>query len=109
MPRAFLHSIFIPKLKSVLIVFLQRRPDLRNFVNCLERTLSDINAIGSQEYYLFGDININLHPEDKEMFRSKSEDITDREMPYRTRKYLEFCFSHSPGQQQPGPFIIYYY
>ena len=44
-------EIFLPKSKPVLIGILHRPPDKYDFLNCL-----------------FGDININLQPKDKEIF-----------------------------------------
>ena len=64
-------EIFLPKSKPVLIDILYRPPDKYDFVNCLERTFSDTNVFESQECYLLGDININLQPKDKEIFRHK--------------------------------------
>ena len=64
-------EIFLPKSKPVLIGILYRPPDKYDFVNCLERTFSDTNVFESQECYLLGDININLQPKDKEIFRHK--------------------------------------
>ena len=42
----------------------------------------------TQEFCHLGDINTNWQPKDKEMFRNKSENITNKEMPYLTRKHL---------------------
>ena len=64
-------EIFLPKSKPVRIGILYRAPDKYDFVNCLERTFSDTNVFESQEYCLLGDININLQPKDKEIFRHK--------------------------------------
>lgn len=35
-------------------------------------------------------INIGLQPKDKEMFKNKLTNATDKEILYKTRKYLEF-------------------
>ena len=64
-------EIFLPKFKLVLIDISYKSPDKYDFVNCLQRTFIDTNVIESQEYYLLGDININLQPKDKEIFRNK--------------------------------------
>ena len=59
--REYFHRDFsISKPKPVLIGILYRPPDKYNFVNSLERTLSNTNVIESKECYLLGDININL-------------------------------------------------
>ena len=73
-------EIFLPKSKQVLIGILYRTPDKYNFVNCLERTFSDIKVTESQECYLLGDININLKPKDKEIFTNKSGNTVDKEI-----------------------------
>ena len=57
-------EISLPKSKPVLIGILHRPSIKYDFVNCLERTFSDINIFESQECYLFDDININLQPKD---------------------------------------------
>ena len=99
---AFIQSIFIdiflPKSKPVLISILYRPPDKYDFVNCLERTFSDSNVFESQECYLLDDININLQPKDKEIFRHKPANSINKEIPDLTRSYLEFCFTHSLEQ-----------
>ena len=91
-------EIFLPKSKPVLIGILYRPPDKYDFVNCLERTFSDTNVFESQECYLLGDININLQPKDKEIFRHKPANTINKEIPHLTRSYLEFCFTHSLEQ-----------
>ena len=65
-----------------------------DFVNCLQRTFSDTNVLESQECYLLGDINIIFQPEDKEIFRHKSVNTINKEIPHLTRSYLELCFTH---------------
>lgn len=45
--------------------------------------------------YLYGDININYQPKDKEMFRNKSTNSINKEIPDPTWKYLGFV-SHIP-------------
>ena len=64
-------EIFLPKSKPFLIGILYRPPDKYDFANCIERTFSDTNVSESEECYLLGDININLQPKDKEIFRQK--------------------------------------
>ena len=91
-------EIFLPKSKPVLIGILYRPPDKYDFVNCLERTFSDTNVFESQECYLLGDININLQPKDKEIFKRKPANTVNKEIPHLTRSYLEFCFTHSLEQ-----------
>ena len=91
-------EIFLTKSKPVLIGILYRPPDKYDFVNCLERTFSDTNVFESQECYLLGDININLQPKDKEIFRHKPANTINKEIPHLTRSYLEFCFTHSLEQ-----------
>ena len=61
-------------------------------------TRSHTNVIETQECYLLRDININLQPKDKEMFRSKSADTINKEIPHLFRTYLEFCFTNSLEQ-----------
>ena len=90
-------EIFLPKSKPVLIGILFR-PDKYDFVNCLERTFSDTNVFESQECYLLGDINLNLQPKDKEIFRHKPVNNINKEIPYLTRSYSRFCFTHSLEQ-----------
>ena len=83
-------EIFLPRSKPVLIGILYRPPDKYDFVNCLERTFSDTNIFESQECYLLGDFNINLQPKDKEIFRHKSANTINKEIPHLTMSYLEF-------------------
>ena len=100
-PKFFINTernfieIFLPKSNLVLIGVLYRSPDKYDFVNCLERTFSNTNVFESQEYYLLGDININFQSKDKEIFRHKSANTINKEIPHLTRSYLEFCFTHS--------------
>ena len=42
-----------------------------------------------------GDININLQPKDKKIFRHKPANTINIEIPHLTRSYLEFCFTYS--------------
>ena len=91
-------EIFLSKPKAVVIGILYRLPDKYDFVNCLERTFSNTNVIESQECFLLDDININLQPKGKEIFRHKPTNTIDKEIPYLTRLYLEFSFTHCPEQ-----------
>ena len=91
-------EIFLPKPKPVLIGILYRPPDKYDFVNCLQRAFSDTNVFESQECYLLGDININLQPKDKEIFRHKPANTINKEIPHLTKSYLAFCFTHSLEQ-----------
>ena len=101
-------EIFLPKSKQVLIGILCRPPDKYDFVNCLERTLSD-TVFESQECYFLGDININFLLKDKDTFRHKPTNTIKKEIPHLTRSYLEFCFTYSLEQIitrfQPGSLI----
>ena len=99
-------EIFLPKFKPVLIDILYRPPDKYGFVNCLERTFSDTNVFESQECYLLGDININLQPKDKDIFRYKPTNIINKEITHLTRSYLELCFTHSLEQIITRPIRI---
>ena len=92
-------EILLHKSKLVIIGVLCRPPDKYDFVNCLERTFSDTNVFESQECYLLGDIDINLQPKDKKIFRHKSANTINKEIPHLTRSYLEFCLEQ---QGQPG-------
>ena len=78
-------EIFLPKSKPVLSGILYRPPDKYDFLNCLERTFSDTNVFESQECYLLDDININLQPKDKEVFRHKLANTINKEIPHLTR------------------------
>ena len=49
--ESILVEIFIPKSKRVVIGILYRPPDKYDFVNCLERILSNTNVFESHEYY----------------------------------------------------------
>ena len=80
-----------------------RPPDKHDFVNCLEHTFSDTNALESQECYHLGDINTNLQPMEKEIFRQKPANTINKEIPNLTRSYLEFCFTHSLEQIMTRP------
>ena len=91
-------EIFLLKSKPVLIGILFRPPDKYDFANCLERTFSDTNVFESQECYLLGDINLNLQPKDKEIFRHKPVNNINKEITYLTRSYSKFCFTHSLEQ-----------
>ena len=91
-------EICLTKFKPVLIGILHRPPDKYDFVNCLGCTFSNTNVFESQECCLLGDININLQPNDKEIFRHNPADTINKEIPYLTRLYLEFCFTHSLEQ-----------
>ena len=90
-------EIFLPKSKPALIGILYR-PDKYDFVNCLERTFSETNAFEPQECYLLGNININLQPKDKEIFRHKPANTINKEITHLTRSHLEFCFTYSLKQ-----------
>ena len=70
-------KIFLPKSNPVLIGILYGPPDKYGSVKYLEPTFSDTNAIETQKCYLFGYININLQPKDKEMFRNKFTNTID--------------------------------
>ena len=96
-------AIFLPKSKPVLIDILYRLPDKYLFVNCLECTFSNTNAFESQECYLLGDINANLQPKGKEIFRHKSANTINKEIPHLTKSYLEFCFTYSLEQTIARP------
>ena len=91
-------EIFLHKSKPVLIGILYRPPDKYNFLNCLERAFRDNNAFESQGWYLLGNIDINLQPKDKEIFRLKPANTINKEIPHLTSSYLEFCFTHSLEQ-----------
>ena len=91
-------EIFLPKSKPVLIGILYRPPGKYDLVNYLGRTFSKTNVFESQKCYLLGDININLLPKDKEIFRYKSTNTINKEIPHLTRSYLEFCFTYSLEQ-----------
>ena len=60
------------------------------------RTFSDINVFESQEWFLLGDANISLQLKNKEIFRQKSANTINKEIPHLTRLYLGFCFTHFP-------------
>lgn len=77
-------EIFLPKSKPLLL----------GKSSCVECAFSNSNVIKTQKYYI-GDSKINLQPIDKESFRNKSKNFTNKKMPYVTRKYLELCFLHS--------------
>ena len=91
-------ELFLPKSKPDLIGILYTPPDKYDFVNCLGRIFSDTNVIESQQCYLLGDMNINLQPKDREVFRNKSANTINKDIPHLTRTYLEFCFIHSLEQ-----------
>ena len=91
-------EIFLPKSKLVLTGILHRPPDKYDLVNCLDFTFSDTNVIESRECYLLGDININLQPKDKEIFRNKSAITINKEIPALTKTYFEFSFKNSLEQ-----------
>ena len=91
-------EIFLPKSKPVFIGILYRSPDEYNFLNCLDDTFKDTNVFELQEYYLLGDIHINLQHKDKEIFKHKSANNINKEIRHLTRSYLEFCFTHSLEQ-----------
>ena len=52
----------------------------------------------TQEFRHLGDVNINWQLKDKKMFGKKSKNITNKEIPYLTRKYLELWLSHTLEQ-----------
>ena len=87
-------EIFLPKSKPVLTGTLYKPPDKDDFVNCLEHTFSNTNVFESQECYLLSDININLQPNDKEIFRHWSANTINKEIHHLTRSHLEFFFTH---------------
>ena len=89
--------------KPVLIGILYRLSDKYDFSNCLERPFIDANVFKSQECYLLGDININLLPKDKEVFRQKSVNTINKEIPHLTGSYLKLCFTHSLEQKITRP------
>ena len=91
-------EIFLPRSKPFLIGMLYRSPDKYDFANCLECTFSNTNVFESQKCYLLGDFNINLQPKENEIFRHKSANTINKEMPDLTRSYSEFCFTNSLEQ-----------
>ena len=91
-------KIFLPKSKPVLIVILCRPPDKYDLVNFPESTFRDTNVFESQECNLLGDININVQPKGKNIFRRKSANTINKEITRLTRSYLEFCFTCSLEQ-----------
>ena len=91
-------EIFLPKSKPVLIDILHRPPDKYDFVSYLRHTFSNTNVFESQKCYFLGDININLLPKDKEIFRYKPTNTIKKKIPHLTRSYLEFCFTYSLEQ-----------
>ena len=99
-------EIFLPKSEPFLIGVLYRPPDKYDFVTCLERTFSDTNIIESQECYLLGDININLQPKGKEIFRNRSANAINKETPHLTRTYLELCCTYSLEQVNMMRFLF---
>ena len=50
-----------------------------------ECKFGNTDVIESQECYFLGDINTNLQPKDEEIFRSKSTNAINKEMPHLTR------------------------
>ena len=101
--ESILIEIFLPKSKPVLTGILYRPPDKYDFVSHLERKFSDTNVYESQECYLLGDINLNLRPNDKEIFRHKSADTINKEISKLFRSYLEFRYTHCLEQIKTRP------
>ena len=66
-------------------------------------TFSDNNVFESQECYLLGEKNINFQPKDKEIFRHKSANAINKEIPYLIRSYLEFYSTRSIEQVTTRP------
>ena len=55
-------------------------------------------SLNPRNAIFFGDININLQPKDKDIFRHKPANTINKEIPHLTRSYLEFCCTHSLEQ-----------
>ena len=55
-------------------------------------------SLNPRNAIFFGDININLQPKDKDIFRHKPANTVNEEIPHLARSYLEFCFTHSLEQ-----------
>ena len=104
--QSILLEIFLPKSKPVPISILCTPPDKSDFSYCLECTFSNTNIYEFQECYLLGDINVNLLPSDKEIFRRICANTINKEIPHLTRSYLKFCFTHSREQMITRPIRV---
>lgn len=67
-------------------------------VNCIDQSSILLYTSNTQLCYLLGDFNINLPFKGEEIFGKKNSKAGYREMPFLTKKYLEYCFSNSLEQ-----------
>ena len=86
-------DIFLPKSKPLLIGILYRPPDKPEFLNYMNDCLSQNNITNTQECFLLGDFNINLH-DDGKMILDKNYNTTYSQVTPLVKKYLEICFLH---------------
>lgn len=61
----------------------------------------------TQERYLRGGVYLNLQSKIKEMYKNKIEEIINKEMAHRTRKYLEFCLTFPGASHDKGNLLIF--
>ena len=87
-------DIFLPKSKPILLDILYRPPNKSDFVNH-NNVFTETGLLDKQEFYLLGDLNINLILEEKEIFSNKSYRSNSQNLPPLTKSYLDFCFSFS--------------
>ena len=90
-------EIYLPKSKPFIVDILYRHPGKIDFVNHIDQVFSsEYNTLATQECYFLRDFILYSVKANKSS--AKIANIAYKEMPPLTKKYLEFCFSHSLEQ-----------
>ena len=58
--EAIFFKIYLTNSKPILIGILYRPPNDSNFLNIFQDTLENAREINNQEFYILGNININM-------------------------------------------------
>ena len=82
----------MPKFKSILLGILYRPLDKSDFVKHINNVFTETGVLHKQEFYLIGDLNINL------ILTNKSYISNSQKVSPLTKGYLNFCFSFSLEQ-----------
>ena len=58
--EAIFFEIYLPNTKPILIGVLYRPPNDSNFFNTFHDTLENMRELNNQEFYIMGDMNIDI-------------------------------------------------
>ena len=83
--EAIFFEIYLPNTKPILIGVLYRPPNDSNFLNTFHDTLENTRELNNQEFYIMGDMNINMQKNNK----NKTSIINE---------YNEFCKTNDMTQ-----------